>query len=68
MADVSRRLGVSAHSLYKWMRQQQIPATQRAQQASQSEELRRLKAELRRVTQERDIQKKAAAYFARQSD
>ena len=68
VADVSRRLGVSAHSLYKWVRQQQIPAAQRSQQLSQSEELRRLKAELKRVTEERDILKKAAAYFARQCD
>ena len=30
-----------------------------------SAEVRRLKAELRRVTEERDILKKAAAYFAR---
>jgi len=28
---------------------------------------RRLKAELKRVTEERDILKKAAAYFAKQS-
>ena len=68
VADVSRRLGVSAHNLYKWVRQQQIPAAQRTLQVSQSEELRRLKAELKRVTEERDILKKAAAYFARQSD
>lgn len=38
-----------------------------AVQSSQAEELRRLKAELRRVTEERDILKKAAAYFAKQS-
>lgn len=31
----------------------------------QSAEVRRLKAELRRVTEERDILKKAAAYFAK---
>jgi transposase len=68
VADVSRRLGVSSHSLHKWVRQQQIPAVQRSQQLSQSEELRRLKAELKRVTEERDILKKAAAYCARQSD
>jgi len=37
------------------------------QHLSQSDELRRLKAELKRVTEERDILKKAAAYFARQS-
>ena len=68
VADVSRRLGVSSHSLYKWVRQQQTPSAQRSQQLSQNEELRRLKAELKRVTEERDILKKAAAYFARQSD
>ena len=68
VADVSRRLGVSTHSLHKWIKLQQIPAAQRLEQSSQSEEMRRLKAELKRVTEERDILKKAAAYFARQCD
>jgi transposase len=31
-------------------------------------EVAKLKAELRRTTEERDILKKAAAYFARQSE
>jgi transposase len=43
------------------------PPEQRQAQSSQAEELRRLKAELRRVTEERDILKRAAAYFAKQS-
>lgn len=34
-----------------------MPAPERQAQASQAEELRRLKAELRRVTEERDILK-----------
>jgi len=68
VADVSRRLGVSTHSLNQWVRQQQIPAAHQLAQASQSEELRRIKSELKRVTEERDILKKAAAYFARQCD
>ena len=68
VADVSRRLGVSTHSLNQWIRLQQIPAAHQLTQASQSEELRRIKAELKRVTEERDILKKAAAYFARQCD
>ena len=59
VADVSRRLGVSTHSLYKWMKWPQIPAAQRLEQSSQSEEMRRLKAELKRVTEERDILKKS---------
>jgi transposase len=36
-----------------------------AQATGEAEEIRRLKRELARVTEERDILKKAAAYFAR---
>ena len=67
VAEVASRLGVSQHSLYKWIKEQQAPAGQRREQLSQTEELRRLKAELKRVTEERDILKKAAAYFAKLS-
>lgn len=67
VTEVSARLGVSTHSLYKWIKQQQLPPGQRQERLSQTEELRRLKAELKRVTEERDILKKAAAYFAKQS-
>lgn len=66
--EVAQRLGINKHSLYDW--------TQRAKAAGagpetpvaapmDSAEVRRLRAELRRVTEERDILKKAAAYFAR---
>ena len=68
VADVSARLGVSQHSLYQWIKAQRMPAGDRQAQVSQTDELRRLKAELKRVTEERDILKKAAAYFANQSD
>jgi transposase len=67
VAEVSARLGVSQHSLYKWIKAYSAPASERLAQTSQTEELRRLKAELKRVTEERDILKKAAAYFAKQS-
>jgi transposase len=67
VAEVSARIGVSQHSLYKWLKIHTAPADERQAQASQAEELRRLKAELKRVTEERDILKKAAAYFAKQS-
>jgi len=65
--DVSTRIGVSQHSLCKWIKAYAVPAPERLMQTPQTEELRRLKAELKRVTEERDILKKAAAYFARQS-
>jgi transposase len=67
VADVSARLGVSQHSLYQWIKAYRAPASERQAQGSQTDELRRLKAELKRVTEERDILKKAAAYFAKQS-
>ena len=67
VADVSARLGVSQHSLYQWIKSHASPSGERSLQTSQSDDLRRLKAELKRVTEERDILKKAAAYFARQS-
>jgi transposase len=67
VADVAARLGVSQHSLYQWIKERRVPAAERQVQATQSEEVRRLKAELKRVTEERDILKKAAAYFAKHS-
>ncbi|TDS68101.1 transposase, partial [Comamonas sp. JUb58] len=57
VADVSARLGVSQHSLYQWIKSHQVPAAERQVQGSQTDELRRLKAELKRVTEERDILK-----------
>ena len=67
VADVSVRLGVSIHSLYAWQKKYGKPVAVRQADDDQQAEVRRLKAELRRVTEERDILKKAAAYFAKQS-
>lgn len=66
-SEVASRLGVSQHSLYQWIKRYSLPPDQRQAQVSQHEELRRLRSELKRVTEERDILKKAAAYFARES-
>ena len=65
--DVSNRLGVSSKSLYDWIKAYgpQSAATQAAR--SEQDEVRRLKAELKRVTQEGDILKEAARYFAQES-
>lgn len=62
VAEVSQRLGVSQHSLYAWKRQL---AGQVLGDAGKDVEIRQLKRELARVTEERDIFKKATAYFAR---
>lgn len=67
VADVASRLGVSQHSLYEWIKRYSLPAAERAEVQGQTAEIRRLKAELKRVSEERDILKKAAAYFAKDS-
>ncbi|MBB6579872.1 transposase [Comamonas odontotermitis] len=66
VADVSEHYGVSQHSIYQWLKVQRTFVGERQSQLSQSAELRYLKKELKRVTEERDILRKAAAYFAKQ--
>ena len=68
VSDVAHRLGVSKWSLHQWLRvyrEQQPEAARPAEDTAA--EVRRLRAELKRVTEERDILKKATAYFAKQS-
>lgn len=64
VAEVAARLGVSVHSLYTWRKRYAKSGPAQAAADDQAAELRRVKSELRRVTEERDILKKAAAYFA----
>jgi transposase len=61
VAEVSQRLGGSQHSLYAWKRKFSQPSGGDDRDA----EIRRLKRDLTRVTEERDILKKATAYFAK---
>ena len=61
VADVAERLGISQQRMYQWVKQFSVTETQRADARNQQDEIRRLKSELRRVTEERDILKKAAA-------
>lgn len=63
--EVAQRLGISSDALYAWVRERRKAPETRESEASQAAEVRRLQAELRRVTEERDILKKAAAYFAK---
>jgi transposase len=68
VTEVAQRLGVSAHSLYKWIKA--VKPNKSDQQATElveaKSEILRLRAQLRRTEEERDILKKAAAYFARE--
>jgi transposase len=56
---------VTSHSLYQWIRRYRVPEAERLVTEDQNAELRRLKAELRRVSEEHDILKKVAVYFAK---
>lgn len=67
VAEVASRLGVTTHSLYAWLKKYGPHAPEHQAKASDQAEIRRLEKELKRVTEERDILKKAAAYFAKQS-
>ena len=62
--DVSGRLGVCTKSIYDWMRRYGPDEAAIGTDDVHEAEMRRLKAELARVTEERDILKKATAYFA----
>jgi transposase len=71
-ADIARELKIHRNQLYKW-KEQLGNGVARASKTSQGRrpsnginELTRLREELRRVKEERDIFKKAAAYFARE--
>lgn len=67
ISDVSRRLGVTTHSLYAWLKKYGKGPVHAANLGDQQAEIKRLRAELKRVTEERDILKKATAYFAKES-
>jgi transposase len=62
VAEVSKRLGVSQHSLYAWRRKFSTPSG--STDGDQAAEIRRLKKELARVTEERDILKTPATVFS----
>jgi len=66
--DVAKRLDVTSDSLYAWVRRYGPDAAKYQTKATEQAELNRLRKELKRVTEERDLLKKAAAYFAKQSE
>lgn len=68
VADVAERLGVTTHSIYNWLKKYGPQAAQYQADNTEFEKIKALEKELKRVTEERDILKKAAVYFASQSD
>ncbi len=66
---VSKDLGVSLESLRAWVNQAKVDAGEKAGLTTEERaELARLRKENRTLRMERDLLKKAAAYFARESE
>ena len=66
---VARELDLTASALSLWVRQERAERTQGKSglMKEEREELARLRKEVRILAEERDILKKAAAFFAKQS-
>jgi transposase len=67
VADVARSLGLHVNTLHTWVKELPEEASgrlRRSHRNAESEAVRKLERELKRVTEERDILKKAVAFFA----
>jgi transposase len=68
-AQLAQEIGCSGESIRNWVKQADIDAGRRdGLTTEEREELRRLRAENRVLKMERDFLKKAAAFFAKESD
>jgi transposase len=70
VTEVAADLGVSGESLRKWVQQAKIDAGEGppgALTTEEREELRRLRRENKTLLMEREILKKAAAFFAKET-
>jgi transposase len=68
--DVAKSLGVSPQSLRNWVKQSQLDRHERDDGLTSDErdELARLRRENARLAQERDLLKRAAAFFAAENE
>ena len=69
--EAAESLGISSALLTKWKqrygRDAKLQSSENSSGISEKEELRRLRKEVKRLQMERDLLKKAAAFFAKES-
>ncbi len=71
IAEAARNLGVNANLLGRWKKEAELPdgeITSSGNTAAMQAELKRLRKENKQLKMEREILKKAAAFFAKEQE
>jgi transposase len=66
-AEVARELGINTNTLYNWLSSVSCSLPKKVANNESADEIKRLKKALVQAEMERDILKKAAAYFAKET-
>jgi transposase len=72
VSETARNLGINAHMLSRWKREDEVKrhngSTNDGLSSQEKEELSQLRNEVKRLRMEREILKKAAQFFANESN